>query len=824
MEKDIKQHSITYNKGITNQPSYILTDDGELSDCNGLTFENGELKPIQNAKTSDVGVSSGHTLQYVHKGNRITTSGSYVYYNGNRIANLSYSGTLREITSVGNTLIVLTSSSKYYALWNGSSYKYLGTKIPEPYVRLKIQGTPGLFIETSQIFVSVDAVSRPDHDTGVCIVKDQPLWNDVVWGKFAEARRKVKESKGFSMPFAVRYAVRLYDGTYTMQSNPVVFWPSVNGNFILRSGWWGDSGAYFRAQMKFFLLYYVFNTDYSNWSDIVSGVDLFVSKEINIYDTSADAPSPVALGRNDTTSWQAGIYCEDPDYPHEWHSETATWDENHAFYRHNFPERAPKDVTKELGETSVFFKLCTLEKANSFKKLDSFSVEDLKNLETQSTLSNDYYSHCPLTAECSYAYNGRLHLGNLSRGFFGGFYHFIGIDYVIPQTKNVEVAININGSYKIISYYIDGYEAIDKYFYYPDPRARYVKIGNNTYDLKEHPGLNGAYTITHPNSNPTQSSDSFPSSSSSSLFSGSSESLPSTIAVSEADNPFVFKVEGYNTVGNGEVKGFAAVTMALSEYQHGKNPLVVFSTDGIWSLSVSSEGYYIAIQAVSREVCNNPDSITQVDMGIFFTSEKGLMYIDTSGVKCVSGQMRGTEFDNFIDSCLMAYDYRDSLLHIFRTGNNETSHYVYNMKTGTFSTMANENNYPYVTSVNAYPDTLIQNSQNQVLSLLNKPDEQDPNAGTYSGQIITRPMKFGNILTLKSIRQLRHLYAMNPNATVSLTIKASNDGVNWATLTSLRGKPWKLYRFEITMTGLKATDRYAGTVVWTQERRTEKLR
>jgi hypothetical protein len=79
---------------------------------------------------------------------------------------------------------------------------------------MKIQGTPGLFIETSQIFVSVDAVSRPDHDTGVCMVKDQPLWNDVVWGKFAEARRKVKESKGFSMPFAVRYAVRLYDGEH----------------------------------------------------------------------------------------------------------------------------------------------------------------------------------------------------------------------------------------------------------------------------------------------------------------------------------------------------------------------------------------------------------------------------------------------------------------------------------------------------------------------------------------------------------------------------------------------------------------------------------
>lgn len=825
-----KQQQLTFNKGITNVPSDAICDDGELSDCVGFTSENGELKPIQKAKTSSVGVTSGHTLQYVHKGNRITTYDNKVYSNGTQIANLSYSGTLREITSVGNTLIVLTSTDKYYALWNGNSYKYLGTDIPEPYVRLKIVGTPGSYIETSQTFVSTDAVSRPSAETGVSTVTDQPVWNDVVWGKFAEARRNVKEAKGFSMPFAVRYAVRLYNGTYTMQSNPVVFWPSVNRNFILRRGTYGDYGAYYRAQMMPFFLYYVFDTDYSNWADIVEGVDLFVSSEINIYETTVDAPAPVTL-REGGTVWQAGIYCIDTSSLHDGHMETQTWDQQHAYCVHNFPERAPEDVTRELGETSLFFKLCSLEKTgNSFKKLDSFSVEDLKNLETHSTLSNDYYTHCQLTAECSYAYNGRLHLGNLSRGFFGGFSHFVGIDYNNLLWRNIQVAININGSYKIISYSLNTYEVYEKYFYYPDPRARYVKIGNNVYDLKEHPGLNGAYTITHPNSSPTQSSDSFPTSS----FSESYEKLPSTIAVSEADNPFVFNVEGYNTVGNGEVKGFAAVTMALSEYQHGKNPLVVFSTDGIWSLSVNNDGYYIAMQAVSREVCNNPDSITQVDMGIFFTSEKGLMYIGTSGVKCVSQQMRGTEFDDFIDSCLMAYDFRDSLLHIFRTGNNEGSHYVYNMKSGTFSTMENEGNYPYVTSVNAYPDTLIQNSHNQVLSLLNKPDEQADgyNSGgtfvynTYTGYIKTRPMKLENALALKSIMEVRHI--MDIEGSVSLKIYASNNlkhaANTWVQLTSLRGTPWKYYKFEYTFTGLKATDRYAGTLVVTQERRTDKLR
>jgi hypothetical protein len=291
--------------------------------------------------------------------------------------------------------------------------------------------------------------------------------------------------------------------------------------------------------------------------------------------------------------------------------------------------------------------------------------------------------------------------------------------------------------------------------------------------------------------------------------------------VSEANNPIVFLSKGYVKVSNANIIGMAAVTMALSEYQHGNHPLAVFAEDGIWSLSLNAEGYYVVGQNVSREVCNNASSITQVDNGIFFVSAKGLMYLDTAGVKCVSAQMKGTTFDDFIDTCFMAYDYRDSLLKIFKPG--ASYHYVYNMKTGTFSTDTGA----ATNTVNNYPDTLIQyhGSSWETYSLLDKPDEQHDGDYDYEGYIETRPMKFGNILTLKSIRHIRHLYVMN-NADVSLTVTASNDGVNWTSpaLTSLRGKPWKLFKFRIDFDHMHATDRYAGTVVWTQERRTEKPR
>jgi hypothetical protein len=43
-------------------------------------------------------------------------------------------------------------------------------------------------------------------------------------------------------------------------------------------------------------------------------------------------------------------------------------------------------------------------------------------------------------------------------------------------------------------------------------------------------------------------------------------------------------------------------------------------------------------------------------------------------------------------------------------------------------------------------------------------------------------------------------------------------------VTSLTGVPWKYYRFKIVLSNMKATDRFSGTVLVTQERRTNKLR
>ena len=233
---------------------------------------------------------------------------------------------------------------------------------------------------------------------------------------------------------------------------------------------------------------------------------------------------------------------------------------------------------------------------------------------------------------------------------------------------------------------------------------------------------------------------------------------------------------------------------------------------------------------MSREVCNNPDSITQTDGAVFFSSEKGLMVVVGSDVKCVSEQLSGLESDfegevkmgNFRDymkDCFIAYDYRDSLLWIFNNSRqqNQGYCYVYAIKGGTFGKYRFAQ--PIENVVNNYPDYLLQ-SGSTLFSLTGR-QNINLDTSTYSGLIITRPMKLENGLALKSLMQVRHILQMKGRMT--LRIYVSNNLNHWAEVHSLRGTPWKYYRFRFDFSDMKATDRFAGSMVITQERRTDKL-
>lgn len=257
---------------------------------------------------------------------------------------------------------------------------------------------------------------------------------------------------------------------------------------------------------------------------------------------------------------------------------------------------------------------------------------------------------------------------------------------------------------------------------------------------------------------------------------------------------------------------------------------MVFTTEGIYGLSVNSEGLYSASFPISREVCNNINSITPTDRLVFFTSEKGLMAISGNTAQCVSAQLSGPtprnfniigdgDFRKFLANCRIAYDYRESLIRIYSPTHDY--HYIYNMLDQTFAKAHNENTTP-IAVVSSYPDHLVQEADGKVYSLLSKPDI-NADQRTYSGTFITRPLKLGSSLELKTIRQILHFFHSD-KGTIQLRIFGSNDCRTWRELNSIHGKPWLFYTFQYNLSNLRASDSYSGTALAIETRFNDKMR
>lgn len=113
--------------------------------------------------------------------------------------------------------------------------------------------------------------------------------------------------------------------------------------------------------------------------------------------------------------------------------------------------------------------------------------------------------------------------------------------------------------------------------------------------------------------------------------------------VSETAFPMSFPAKYTYRIGNGTILGMARLTIALSQDTFGRYPLLVFCTDGIYSMSIddTGNGAYTNIAPFSREVCVNPKTICEIDGAVLFVSDKGLMIATQSNVQEFCPQLNG---------------------------------------------------------------------------------------------------------------------------------------------------------------------------------------
>lgn len=570
----------------------------------------------------------------------------------------------------------------------------------------------------------------------------------------------------------------------------------------------------------------------------------------------------------------------------------------------HMPEFTEGKVSESIKNTSTFYKLCSLEIEDAIadNKRKDIIVDDeyLQSLVTREVMTDDYLTHDQLHADYSFVYNSRLNLSGLKRKPFTGYLAQSMFAYCNGRYKwqyngstlNISMAALSTDDYSIRVYIKEnGQEyavASDKRFYgmgmqlfcsyemestsgstqttkkskhswgcyvfYPNPNAYKMVIYNFSaacyaIDLKQHEFLNGAFAVLDyelvreknftslPSVYPSQEDNNFP------------IEIANKIYTSEVNNPFYFPVLGINTVGTGEIKGICSAAKALSEGQFGQFPLYAFTSEGVWALEVSSTGTYSAKQPITRDVCINPDGITQLDSAVLFPTDRGIMLISGSQTQCISeainseypfdalrlpgfdklhtmlGHEPATDkclptlsFTKFLKQCRMLYDYVHQRVIVYAPG--ITYAYVFSLKTNQWGMMFSN----IASHLNSYPDALAMDTKNAVLNF------SVPVTDTVKSLYVTRPLKLEAANVLKTVVSViqRGLFR---KGNVSTALYGSRDLQNWHLVWSskdnylqgFRGSPYKYFRIAGVATLSPDENIYGASVEFTP-RQTNKPR
>lgn len=469
--------------GFTAVPSDYDCPDGQLAQSFNLLNETGSMQPLFPPKVL-LSLDAGSKIIFIHKisPNKqhyiiMSSDGSlkWMLTSGGEIKDLraAHYEKVSHVDAIGNTLMVFTSTAIIYYLWKDSDYKELGDALPDIQISFGLTGHPRLYSvsddSNSTFTISFDPIAENDIN-GTFSEENKSKITSQVMAKVNKFIAQQTINKGrFCFPFLVRYALRLYDGTLTGHSAPVLMNPSTNTCPIVI--WKHVTGKknYTDAELDIMLVaatldYQVINNSgyihLDDWSDIVKGVEVYISKPIYTFDQNGECSSfadadnfeTKFIGRLYNTPMRPGgepfgssieedrilgpfgegqtldflnWYCE-----WEYSKIYALYfsaDRTYPSKTLHLPEFTDDKVTETIRNTSIFYKLhdldiSDLKAAVSSRKAIVVEDEYLQSLVARETLTDDYLSHDKLRASQSFVYNSRLNLSGVKRKLFDGFY------------------------------------------------------------------------------------------------------------------------------------------------------------------------------------------------------------------------------------------------------------------------------------------------------------------------------------------------------------------------------------------------------------------
>lgn len=661
----------------------------------------------------------------------------------------SFSGhTIHQINAIGNTLIVLADDGMHYFLWKGyrngseqqgdepKEYLYLSTHLPELSLSFGLQSHTSVMNMDAIGIKKYSRQSSGDVDEDGNHTSNFPghFEHSRPTSQYTRGRNDPEESRGsgtyaiifpprgregfgnskedaedynalidhinagteklisnvyeeglFVFPFFVRYAYRMYDGSLSMHSQPILMVTVTDNPLSVQFGRLTEGEdrelifSSMTARTPCFDLDYSANpsdiNELKKWNDIIKSVEIFVSKPIYTYRQMSKeydigvqyrlTSDPGTLGTYSTFSKSGDHYiCSTHD----------KYKRGNANYFFMLKDARVDQIKDDIESCNLFYLLQSID-ARELKTerttllnrtgyighinlLENDPNINLTNIAAREVMSDDYDSHDFLLPEKSFVYNSRLQVANIQKRLYSGYNSISQFTFTNGDEEDltdVEVYYFIKQDNKTIVVKGESARYNKKsalfYLYYPNKNAyRAVVKYNDTYyelPLKMHEKLNGAYFFggldfvieedVSTTTCPTVSYDI-----------DNRISIKNKIYTSEVNNPYYFPLLGINTVGTGIVIGMSSASKALSQGQFGQFPLYAFTTEGVWALEVKTDkdtsldaapGLYKACQPFTRDVCINADSITQLDSSVLFATDRGIMLISGSNSICISDSL-----------------------------------------------------------------------------------------------------------------------------------------------------------------------------------------
>ena len=908
---------------ITTVPPDNTCSDGDAALLLNLIPEDGALKPVMPPKLVMALQDKMH-ITYIHK---TTSFRHYIIHDvanknlvwtsdGNKFTDLYTLGDihLHQVNAIGNTLMALTKDGTHYFLWDNvtQGYKYLGTHLPELPITFGLKGE----VVKTETF-NVDLSEREDVGKDDKVIFGESNTKKVTNEVLAKVNKFIAEesvAKGrFIFPFFVRYAFRLYDGSLTMHSAPILMQCSTKvapevllSRLRIKNGDSLDNFDCFVTAALCKLDYQILSKsaleELEKWKDIVKSVDIFISKPIYTYDQNGTCTGIENIDSNNankvhcllTNGSSKGIeYINKHNAGSREKSETiydtrVDFSKYQYYQEHNIyhlyamaypmtdreggemkinscrvviPRIKDDKLHEEIKSVAQFYLL------NSIRLKDLLEVkptgrtelrvkEDyLQSLITREVMSDDYDSHDTLCPKYSFNYNARVNICGIKKRLFKGFsttsmiqycngyMPFIDNDndrshmtYALAATR-AWVHINRNGKEFVLPCPFGEMSEFDNtyFLYYPNTDAYKITVDTiykggfggwrrrYEFPLEKHNFLNGAFFFSD-----FETMDKYivnKDASQEDTFLRIEEltskdeiiDLPNKIYTSEVNNPFFFPLSGINTIGTGEIIGICSAVKALSEGQFGQFPLYAFTDEGVWALEVSNTGTYIARQPITRDICIDAKSLTQIDSAVLFATERGIMLLQGSQTTCISDVLNGDNivpltalpkidkilshieleegtlkilpFMEFVKDCRMIYNYEHQRIIVYNK--NCKYAYVWSLKSKMWGMMQSN----IADNVNSYPDALAVLTNGSLVNFSDVGDKINKNL------LVSRPIKLDYYDIHKSVDAIIQRGVFRHGHVKSI-LYASNDLFNWVPVWSsvdhymrgFRGTPYKYLR------------------------------